>query len=63
MCIFPSAPKVPPPPVMPKPQDAIQAGNNELLRRAGAKGFGATILGGALQPQPNLTPPKTLLGG
>lgn len=61
MCL--KAPKITPPPATPTPEDANAAGDKALQRRAGAKGFGSTILGGALQPQPNATPMKTILGG
>lgn len=60
MCL-PSS-KVPPSPKTPTPEDAVAAGNRELMKRAGAKGFSSTILGGALPQTPNATPAKTLLG-
>lgn len=61
MCL--KAPKITPPPPTPGPEDANVTADKMLQKRAGAKGFGATILGGALQPQPNATPMKTILGG
>lgn len=64
MCLStPKAPKVEPPPPVPRPEDAFSAGNRELTRRRGAVGYQSTILGGALAPAPNATPQKTLLGG
>jgi hypothetical protein len=61
MC-FMKAPKIPPPPVAPRLEDAFSAGNRELLKRAGAKSYASTIMGGALGSSENLTPKKTLLG-
>lgn len=61
MCL--KAPKITPAPTTPAPEDANVAADKALQKRAGAKGFGSTILGGALTPTPNATPMKTILGG
>lgn len=61
MCL--KAPKITPAPTTPTPEDASVTADKALQKRAGAKGFGSTILGGALQPQTNTTPMKTILGG
>lgn len=61
MCISPPKMERPPRPIT--PEDAATAANKKLQERSGMKGYASTILGGALQPMPNATPQKTLLGG
>jgi hypothetical protein len=61
ICFF-KTPRIPAPPPAPLPQDALAARNNALQKRAGAFGQAQTIIGGALGPQENKTPAKTLLG-
>lgn len=59
------SPKIPAQPKPPQPEDAMAAGLRERQKRAGALGFGNTILGGQLgsTDQGGGTQPKTLLGG
>ena len=64
MCM--STPKFTPP-AQPMPEDAAAAGQRDLMKRANAKGFASTISPGSLlgagMQTPNVTPPKSLLGG
>lgn len=64
MCIFPKVPKSPKPPEPPGREDTLTARNNELSKRANAKGFASTILTGGLGAAPSgQVQTKTLLGG
>lgn len=62
MC-FGSTPKFGAQPAQPQAQDAIAAGNDALRKRAGMQGYAQTILGGAVGPQANTAPGKSLMGG
>lgn len=57
--------KIPAQPKPPQPEDAKVAALRERQSRAGALGFGSTILGGAMGQSSAgaSTAPKTLLGG
>lgn len=57
--------KIPPQPKPPRPEDANVAALRERQSRAGALGFGSTILGGAMGSSnaSASTAPKSLLGG
>lgn len=61
MCF--SAPKIPPAPKPPTPEDAMTAALRERTKRSGALGFGSTVLGGSMGSSSASTAPKSLLGG